>query len=425
MKNLNDTLPELMRRATENLEPESTDLVERGMARGVTLRRRRTALIGLTGATAIVATAGVIVGGSQLFAKDAQPPAASTSTTQSTTVTKEPAKAVLPKETLATFVKLLPPRLKVSKSHAWEDGMGNQVYLQVDDGKGLSELTVAVRGPGMYKRAACDLMQTTGTCTPRPDGSILTVMEDSKYSQNASEMLKFSQVLVIRHGTESIAVSIDNGTTQGRNVVTRAKPALTVAQLTAIADSDLWRFPPKPEATATGPDKPRPTSPGDSKPPVPVQQTLQTLKAVLPKGLQVTQPTTRGGLPDDYNAASVLVDDGKGKSYVEAFVTYEVPTIKRCGVEGAPTHCKVLPGGGVAGWEKNSPEYSDSRQDNEGVLGNTAVIHYADGRYISITSYNAVEEKGSKHTRPKPAISAEKLLEMAGNKNWQFPGTKK
>jgi hypothetical protein len=198
MKNLNDTLPELMRRATENLEPESTDLVERGMARGLTLRRRRTALISLTGATAIVATAGVIVGGSQLFAKDAQPPAASTSTTQSTTVTKEPAKAVLPKETLATFVKLLPPRLKVSKSQAWEDGIGNQVYLQVDDGKGLSELTVAVRGPGMYKRAACDLKQTTGTCTPRPDGSVRTVMEDSKYGQNASEVLKFSQVLVIR-----------------------------------------------------------------------------------------------------------------------------------------------------------------------------------------------------------------------------------
>jgi hypothetical protein len=130
-------------------------------------------------------------------------------------------------------------------------------------------------------------------------------------------------------------------------------------------------------------------------------------------------------MPEDFNAASVLVDDGKGKSYVEAFVTYEVPTVKKCGVEGAPNHCTVLPGGGVAGWDKNSPEYSDARQDKEGVLANRAEIHYPDGRSISITSYNAVEEKGSKHTRPKPAISAEKLLQMAGDKDWKFPGTKK
>ena len=67
MNNLNDSLPDLMRRATEDLEPESTDLVERGMRRGVTLRRRRTALLSVSGATAVLATAGVVIGGTQLF----------------------------------------------------------------------------------------------------------------------------------------------------------------------------------------------------------------------------------------------------------------------------------------------------------------------------------------------------------------------
>jgi hypothetical protein len=85
----------------------------------------------------------------------------------------------------------------------------------------------------------------------------------------------------------------------------------------------------------------------------------------------------------------------------------------------------VRPDGSVVGWNKNSPEYSDARQDKEGVLSNYAEIHYPDGRYINLTSYNAVEEKGSKHTRATPAITAEKLLAMAGNKDWKFPGTKK
>ncbi|MFI5709576.1 hypothetical protein [Kribbella sp. NPDC051620] len=424
MKNLNDTLPELMRRATENLEPESTDLVERGMARGLTLRRRRTALFTATGATAVVATAAVIVGGNQLFAKDAPPPAASTTTKQSTTITQQAPKPATLNETKATLIKLLPARLKVAKAQVWDDGGGYQAELLVNDGKGLSLLSLAIRPPA--NDSGCS-NQKPGTCTTRADGSRLTVMNE-EIEERAAGVL-FNHVYVVRPSGQSIVLSSFNGSTVTRKGAvtvekTRAKPALTTAELIGMVDSRAWRFPPKLVESNT-PDKPQPTSPGVSKPPVPVQQTLQTLRAVLPKGLQVTQPTTRGGLPDDYNAASVLVDDGKGKSYVEAFVTYEVPMIKKCGVEGAPNHCKVLPGGGVAGWDKNSPEYSDARQAKEGVLGNTAVIRYADGRYISITSYNAVGEKGSKHTRPRPAISVEKLLEMAGDKDWKFPGTKK
>lgn len=81
MNNLNDTLPELMRRATENLEPESTDLVERGMRRGTILRRRRTALLSFTGAGAVLATAGIVIGGTQLFGGSAEAPAAGTAST--------------------------------------------------------------------------------------------------------------------------------------------------------------------------------------------------------------------------------------------------------------------------------------------------------------------------------------------------------
>jgi hypothetical protein len=429
MKNLNDTLPELMRRATENLEPESTDLVERGMARGLTLRRRRTALFTLTGATAVLATAGVIVGGSQLFAKDAQPPAASTTPKQSTAnVSITPAKPATLKETQATLVKLLPPRFKLSKPLLWDDGGGYQADLTLKDSTGLSMLALAIRPPSTGMDCSD---QKPGTCRTRTDGSHLTVLTDEPETRSAGVL--YNQAYVIRAGGESILLSSYNGievnrSGRGQEVEkNRAKPGLTAAELTAMVDSKLWRFPPQsPTGTApTDPAKPEPTNPGTSKSPVPVQQTLQTLKKTLPDGLQVSQPTTRGGIPESYNAASVLVNDGKGLSYVEVFVTYEVPVAMKCGVEGAPNHCTVRADGSVAGWDKNSPEYSDARQDKEGVLGNTAAIHYPDGRYISFTSYNAVEEKGSVHTRAKPALSVEKLLAMAGNKDWKFPGTKK
>ncbi|MEV8373413.1 hypothetical protein AB0P21_11790 [Kribbella sp. NPDC056861] len=425
MKNLNDTLPELMRRATENLEPESSDLVERGMARGATLRRRRTALVSFSGAAAVLATAGIIVSGSQLFAKDAEPPAASTPTKQSATNTgRVAAKPATLKETQATLTKLLPPRLKVAKVNVWDDGGGHQADLSLNDGKGLSLISLAIR-PAIGQSPGCS-DQKPGTCVTRPDGSRLTVVKDE--FEKRTPGVVYNHIYLVRTGGESISLSSYNGNTVTREGAvtvekTRAAPALTAAELTAIADSDLWRFPAKPVESTTS-EKPQPPSPGASKPAVPVQQTLQTLKSVLPKGLQVSQPKTRGGLPADYNAASVLVNDGKGLSYVEVFITYQAMTVKKCGVEGAPNHCTLRADGSVAGWDKNSPEYSESRQDKEGVLGNTAAIHFPDGRYITLTSYNAVAEKGSKHTRPKPAISAEKLLDMAGNKAWKFPGTK-
>src|SRR3954453_24039158 len=106
MNNLNDTLPDLMRRATENLEPESADLVERGMRRGVILRRRRTALLSVSGAGAVLATAGIVFGSSQLLGSHAgtEAPVAGGPSIKSVSKAEKPP-AVTPKETLATLRK--------------------------------------------------------------------------------------------------------------------------------------------------------------------------------------------------------------------------------------------------------------------------------------------------------------------------------
>lgn len=423
MKELNDTLPELMRRATENLEPESSDLVERGMRRGATLRRRRTALLTASGATAVLATAGVVIGGSQLFAKDAPPPVASTTASQATTkATAAPtAKPVTSKESLTTLLKLLPPRFKIVKTDDRGDDWGNRVTVFADDGKGLAMLSLSVWAPGV--EGSCSTPQK-GTCVPRPDGSRITARENEPTYEKGNNPggVLHNSVSVLRPGKETISLMSFNAMAEKESTATRAKPALSVAELTAIADSKLWRFPPQPPAQPAGPTKPVPHDPGAGKPGVPVQQTLQTLKKVLPSSLSLSRPETWGGGTQGHNGAAYLVNDGKGLSRVDAFLTYENPVTK-CTAERSTTFCEVRADGSVVGWDKNSPSYSDARQAKDGVISNRVEIHYPDGRMIGMTSYNGPQEKGAKHTRAKPVFRTEQLLVMAGNKAWKFPGT--
>ena len=180
MNNLNDTLPDLMRRATENLEPESSDLVERGMRRGQTLRRRRTALLSFSGATAVLATAGIVITGTQVLGGNAAAPASGTqgATVDTTKIIKSG--PVTPKETLATLLGLLPPELKVSKSTSWGDAGFSGAGAVLNDGNGASWLTMSVSSSD----ATCFDPQP-GSCVRRADGSrITTETEAPVYSKD-------------------------------------------------------------------------------------------------------------------------------------------------------------------------------------------------------------------------------------------------
>ncbi|GAB2654115.1 hypothetical protein [Kribbella swartbergensis] len=421
MNNLNDTLPDLMRRATENLEPESTDLVERGMRRGAALRRRRTLLRSATGATAALATAAVVVTGTQLFGNDAQqqPPTAGAAATTASTTVKAP---VTQKETLQTLVELLPPHLKVKTTDTWGDPGFNGAAVVVDDGKGAAKLSLGVSGPGLD--GTCHQPEP-GTCTSRPDGSKITVRaNEPTYGQGNPGGVLSNSVTVNRADGTAISLISFNAPEEKGVEHSRPAPVLSVAELTKIVDSKLWRFPPKQPIPTTGPSKPDLKSPGAGKPAVPVQQTLQTLKKVLPKNLQVTSPETWGGGSNGYNGAAFVVNDGKGLSRIDAFVTIEAPVTK-CPAEAATTSCTVRSDGSVVSWTKEAPEYTDARQAAEGVVSNLVQIRYPDGRSISMTSYNGPQQKGAKHTRPKPAFSVDQLLTMAGSKSWKFPGTGK
>ncbi|MEV5966626.1 hypothetical protein AB0L70_32960 [Kribbella sp. NPDC051952] len=428
MNDINDTLPGLMRRATENLEPASTDLVERGIRRGAAQRRHRTILQAAAGVTAVVATAAVVVTGTQVFGGQAQkspaagPPTAA-ATTATSTARSPAAKPVTKAETLQTLVRLLPARLKVKSSQTWGEAGFNGASVVVDDGQGAALISVALSAPGMD--GTC-YNPSPGSCVARPEGSKLTVEENSPTydkDNNPGGVLR-NWVNVIRKGGGGISLLSFNAVQEKQTEHTRKLPVLTVAEQTVIADSDQWRFPPAQPRPTGGPSKPEPKDPGAGKAAVPVQQTLQTLKSVLPKGSQLTKPETWGGGTNGYNGAAYVTNDGHGASRIEVLVRYAEP-LKKCTAERGTTFCKVRKDGSVVGWSKDEVEYADARQDKYGVLHNSVTISYPDGRTIDLTSYNGPQQKGVKHTRAKAPYSTDQLIEMAGNAGWKFPGSGK
>ncbi|NEA31047.1 hypothetical protein [Streptomyces sp. SID13031] len=427
MINLNDTLPELMRRATENLEPESTDLVERGMARGAVLRRRRTALISLSSATAVLATAGIIAAGTQIFdgASAKQAPAASTADTTTTTTTtttapptatRQVSKSASPATTLATLRKVVPANLQQS---APKIGTVNGVFkasVVVDDGKGASLVEVLMMNakPNLVSCAGIH-----GTCTVSKDGTMTSHYTNElifpyELDKNPAGV-RVTVVDIVRADGTTIAIYSYNARNDLAGPKTRATPLFSAADLAKLANDQQWVYPP-----AAGNGQPAGPGPGTGKPTVPVAQTLQTLKSVLTKPLQFTRSETWGGGANGFNGAAYVVDDGKGLSRIDVLVTYERPVTK-CG-EGLP-HCRVREDGSLTTWSKDEPVYSDARQAAQGVLSSRVEVHYRDGRMIAMTSYNAPQEKDTKHTRAKPAFSTEELLSMATDADWEFPGT--
>jgi len=416
MNNMHDSLPDLMRRATETLEPESTDLVERGMRRGAVLRRRRTALLSFSAAGAILATAGIVVGGTQVFGspEHKQAPVASAPTKAATT----PAKAIPPangKDTLAALRKLVPAGLQVSKPTSMDGGLGgqNSASVVVNDGKGASWLMVTT-GYAYGNPTDCS-NSLPHTCTIQADGSALValfrdeIVRNGKVKEASSNMVELTRP----DGTQ-VALTSMSAAGEG-SVATRKQPLFSLAELAKLAASKSWGFPPKMTITEPPAAEPKP-------PVVPLPATLATLKKVIPGHPQLSQPYTWGGGKNGFNGASYVINDGKGASAVTVMLTTEDP-VKKCQSERGLANCKVRSDGSVLTWAKNVPSYSDSRQQKYGIVGNFIQLYLPDGRNINLSSFNGLGEKPQvKHTRVAPAYTVEQLTKMADSKLWVFPG---
>jgi hypothetical protein len=81
-------------------------------------------------------------------------------------------------------------------------------------------------------------------CRIRPDGSAITIGGSRPDKVDPSGLLVRSVVVKHPHGG-FIAVVNTNTTSPNAKRPTRPQPGFTAAQLTVLADSKLWRFPPK------------------------------------------------------------------------------------------------------------------------------------------------------------------------------------
>ncbi|TCC26796.1 hypothetical protein [Kribbella speibonae] len=245
---MNTQLTDLMNRATENLEPVTPDLLERSVAQGLRLRRRRTAIATASGAGAVLATAGLIAGGIHLAGSPrdagvAGSPVPIAKPSAKATPTAKPA-GVNPKQTLATLKALVaaPGRTFVSPE-TWGGGDYAGAAYVVNDGHGAARVDVLLSGGGegnpcVPKRAGCSTL---------PDGSVLYVSKESpEYSD--SRQAEFSvvsnYVVLFRRDGRNINLTSYNGPAEKGKQHTRPTPLLSVEDLSALAKSKAWKLPP-------------------------------------------------------------------------------------------------------------------------------------------------------------------------------------
>jgi hypothetical protein len=250
MNNLNDTLPDLMRRATDGLEAESNDLVQRGMRRGVALRRRRRALLSLSGAGAVLATAGIIIGGTHLLGGDAAgtTPVAGgpTQPTPARPSRIATAPSVPTSHTPTTLKKLLPRQLKTTRSKVWGSDKEGFIAasLVADDGSGAAQIVAMTSRFRTTKACSAD-REGLSNCKVQPDGSMLTWEQEApEYPPGRNQDGIVSNIVQLTYPDgRYVALTSYNGPSEKGSHQTRDKPVLTIAQLTSMANSKAWLFP--------------------------------------------------------------------------------------------------------------------------------------------------------------------------------------
>lgn len=245
---MNTQLTDLMHRATENLEPVTPDLLERTVAHGLRLRRRRTVLRTASGAGAVLATAGLIAGGIHLASSPtntavAGSPVPLAKPTAKTTPTAKPAGAN-PKETLATLKTLVSaPGRTLTSPETWGGGDYAGAAYVVDDGHGAARVDVMLSGGG--EQNPC--VPVRQGCSTLPDGSVLyTAKESPEYTdgRQAEYGVLNNYVMLYRHDGRVISLTSYNGPAEKDKQHTRPTPILSVADLTTLAKSKTWKLPP-------------------------------------------------------------------------------------------------------------------------------------------------------------------------------------
>lgn len=190
-------------------------------------------------------------------------------------------------------------------------------------------------------------------------------------------------------------------------------PTAAPTDAAAVTPSDAPSPPDAPTATATDAprtDKPSPDpsspgskDPGEPAPPLDYTRLMPTFLGLLPEGLSVGGKTDTGG-----EFASVVVDDGEGRSLVQINVQRDM----RGAAGDLYGEATTLPDGTLLATSKKSGEKGGS-----GVVWWSADTMRPDGLRVVVSAFNSGEQSAPA-TRPEPALTMDQLTALATSPEW-------
>ncbi|MGW2045310.1 hypothetical protein ACWCPF_09005 [Streptomyces sp. NPDC001858] len=238
-----------------------------------------------------------------------------------------------------------------------------------------------------------------------PDGSAITVYQGYEYPDRREDTKAWGADLVTPAG-QHVSVLEWNAPAEKGEPVSRPEPPLSTAQLKTLAAADDWR-----RIIAAIPGKnarptPAASSNAQADPGVAVQRMIATLRRTLPDGLKVG---ATGGQP---GFAYAVVDDGKGKSYVQVNLQSNMSDV----ADQLYGSAETLPDG-----TRVATSQKPGEKGGEGVVMWTVDTMRKDGRRVVISAFNSGSQSTAA-TRPEPALTMAQLRQIALSSHWDVLG---
>ncbi|MFG2127923.1 hypothetical protein ACGFNV_08990 [Streptomyces sp. NPDC048751] len=385
-------------------------LADAGQARGRRLRlRRRAAVVGGVASLALVG-----VGGALLLPGDGTPEPGTSRVAAPPKSTATPAARQDPVygTQLIRMLEEALPKGTLSDTQARgthdEAGLPPRVEGVYDDGKGAAALSVNLdriqpggQEAGELGKCPDEVFVPMDGCTVSrlSDGSLVRVVKGYEYPDRRVDTKMWSADLVSATG-QHVSVVEWNAAAEKDSPISRPEPPLSPAQLKEFVAAKEWR-----EVVDAIPEDPHqpaePTPPADAPSGKAVPQTLLGL---LPKGLKVVRHSGEDG-----QYAYVIVDDGKGQSFVQINVQPDMRDVADQlygkGSETLADGTKVM--------ERQGP----GEKGGSGVVMWTVDTMRTDGYRVVISAFNA-RTQNTDATRPIPALSMKQLREIALSPKW-------
>ncbi|MGY3203758.1 hypothetical protein [Streptomyces sp. TE5632] len=389
-------------------DADRSALTDGGRARGRRMRvRRRAAVLGGAAGIALVGVGGALLlpgGGGEDGRASAASGAEVTAAAQSA-----PA-PVSGEELIRTLEGLLPDgEFSGEQGRGTDSPFGPFAQVVYDDGEGPAAVGVSLHrvepgSPQAREATRCPdkVFTPHDSCVTSTlaDGSKFVMFKGYEYPDRRVDTKWWNAVLVTPQG-QQISVSEWNSAAEKDKPVSRPAPPLSASQLKKIATAPQWRtavdaIPEragKPSAAPSAPPPPRADGPA----------VRETLAELVPDRVEVV---SKGGQESEY--AYLVLDDGKGKSFVQINVQHGVL--------------------GDAGQLYGSAETLDdgtlvATRQGPGAEGAAGVVMWTvdtlrvDGMRVVISAFNT----GAQHedaTRDAPALSMKELRAIALSPRW-------